>query len=92
MKIPAFAQKAVAGLLSQGAGLAAPHTVSGPDSVHPVEEDARISSNEAAQTGLDAIEVLELCKDRLPTEAPVRPARGFRGAPAPAPAPARGGN
>jgi len=81
-KIPAFAQKAIAGLLSQGAGVAAPHTVSGPDSLNPVEEDARISSNEAAQTGLSTIEVLELCKDRLPTEAAVRPARGARGAPA----------
>jgi hypothetical protein len=81
-KIPAFAQKAIAGLLSQGAGVAAPHTVSGPDSLNPVEEDAWISSNEAAQTGLSTIEVLELCKDRLPTEAAVRSARAARGAPA----------
>jgi hypothetical protein len=92
-KIPAFAQKAIAGMLAQGAGIAAPHRVSGPDSLKPVEEDARISTNEAAQTGLSIIEILELCKDLLPTEAAVRPARGPRGARgAPAPAPAPGGN
>jgi len=84
-KIPAFAQKAIAGMLGQGGGIAAPHRVSGPDSLNPVEEDARISTNEAAQTGLSIIEILELCKDLLPTEAAVRPARGPRGGSAPAP-------
>jgi hypothetical protein len=82
-KNPAFAQKAIAGLLAQGGGLASPHMVSGPDSLHPVEEDPRISTNEAAQTGLQTIEVLELCKDQLPTEAAVRTTREFRGRPAP---------
>lgn len=79
-KNPAFAQKAVSSLLGQGAGVANPRTISGPDSLRPVSEDARVSTNEAAQTGLSTIEVLELCKDQLPTTEPVRPARGARGA------------
>ncbi len=74
----AFAKNAIAGLLSQGGGIANPHVVSGPDALHPVEEDARLSTNEAAQTGLMAIEILELCKDQLPTEAAVRTVREFR--------------
>jgi hypothetical protein len=45
-----------------------------------------MSTNEAAQTGLQAIEVLELCKDQLPTAAAVRPVHQFRGFPGPAPA------
>ncbi len=72
---PAFAKKAVTMMLAQGAGIASPHLVSGPDSLRVVEEDARISTNEAAQTGLATIEILELCKDQLPTEAAVRPPR-----------------
>jgi len=81
----AFAKKAIAMLLSQGGGIANPHMVSGPDSLRPVEEDARVSTNEASQTALQCIEVLELCKDQLPTEAAVRTVRAFPGRPAPAP-------
>jgi hypothetical protein len=80
----AFAKKAIATLLSQGAGLATPHLVTGADSLRPVEEDPRMSTNEAAQTGLQTIEVLELCKDQLPTEAAVRTVREFRPRSAPA--------
>jgi hypothetical protein len=75
----AFAKKAIALLLAQGGGIADPTIVSGPDSLRPVEEDARISTNEAAQTALQCIEVLELCKDQLPTETAVRTVRNFRG-------------
>jgi len=77
-KNPAFAQKAISGVLAQGAGIANPHIVSGPDSLNPVHEDARIMTNEASQTGLSIIEILELCKDQLPTAVPVRPVREFR--------------
>jgi hypothetical protein len=66
-KNPAFADRALAGLLAEGGGVANPHVVSGPDSLKPVDEDARISTNEASQTGLSIIEYLELCKDHLPT-------------------------
>jgi hypothetical protein len=84
----AYAKKAIAMLLAQGGGIANPHMVTGADSLRPVEEDARLSTNEAAQTALQCIEVLELCKDQLPTEAAVRTVRAFSGRPAPAPAPA----
>ena len=68
----AFAEKAISMLLEQRAGIATPHTVSGPNALNAVEEDTTISTNEAAQTGLSTIELLELCKDQLPTEAAVR--------------------
>jgi hypothetical protein len=79
----AFAKKAIALLLGQGGGVANPHMVSGADSLRPVEEDARVSTNEASQTALQCIEVLELCKDQLPTEAAVRTVRTFPGRPTP---------
>jgi hypothetical protein len=79
----AFAQKAIAGLLSQGGGIASPHLVSGPDSLNSVQEDPRINTNEASQTALTTIEILELCKDQLPTEAAVRTPRFPRGRPTP---------
>ncbi|MGA1981960.1 MAG: twin-arginine translocation signal domain-containing protein [Acidobacteriaceae bacterium] len=85
----AFAKKAIATLLTQGGGIANPHVVSGPDSLRPVEEDARLQTNEASQTALQCIEVLELCKDQLPTEAAVRVMRAFPGRPAAPPAPPR---
>jgi hypothetical protein len=55
--------------------------VSGLDALRPVTEDPGISTNNAAQTGLSIIEVLELCKDQLPTEVPAhrtgaRPSKG----------------
>jgi hypothetical protein len=77
----AYAKKAIAMMLAQGAGIANPHMVTGADSLRPVEEDARMSTNEAAQSSLSTIEVLELCKDQLPTEAAVRTVREFRGRP-----------
>ncbi len=78
-KNPAFARKAIAGMLAQGGGIAFPHLVSGPDSLNPVHEDARMSTNEASQTGLSIIEILEFCQDQLPTEAAVRTPRMFGG-------------
>jgi hypothetical protein len=80
----AYAEKAIQMLLEQGGGVANVHTVSGAESLRPVEEDPRMSTNEAAQTGLTCIEVLELCKDVLPTEAAVRRVRQRRPPVAPA--------
>jgi len=74
----AFAKMAVTEI-AQRASIATTHLVSGSDSLHPVEEDPWISTNDAAQSGLVTIQVLELCRDQLPTEAPVRPVRDFRG-------------
>jgi len=87
----AFAQKALSNLLSQGAGIANPHIVSGADSLNPVHEDPRVMTNEASQTGLSTIELLELCKDQLPTAAAVRTPRQFR-APGPGGAPGAPGS
>jgi hypothetical protein len=81
----AFAQRAIAGLLTQGGGVASPHIVSAPDSLNPVAEDPRVNTNEASQTGLQAIEILELCKDQLPTEAAVWTPRFGRPRTPPAP-------
>ncbi len=81
----AYAKRAVAMLLAQGGGIATPLTVSGPDALRPVEEDARVSTNEASQTALQAIELLELCHDQLPTGSAVRTVREPRRAPGPVP-------
>lgn len=66
-----FAQKAVAGILSRGGGFARPKQLAGPDVLVPSEEALEVNTNNAAQTGLTTIQILELCKDQLPTEAPV---------------------
>ncbi|MGH8020581.1 MAG: hypothetical protein ACREIA_20320 [Opitutaceae bacterium] len=71
-KIPAFAQKAVESVLNQGGGIAKPRTLSGPDTLNIVEEAPGVSTNEAAQTGLQTIQILELCADQPPHEAPAR--------------------
>ena len=72
-KIPAFADKAIAGVLSRGGGAVKPKLIpAGAEALNPVDEDVTISTNEAAQTGLTTIQLLELCKDQLPTEAPAR--------------------
>ncbi len=73
-------------LLEQGGGIANAHVVSPPETLSAVLEDPRMSTNEAAQTGLQCIEVLELCKDQLPTAAAVRTVREPRRRPAPPPA------
>jgi hypothetical protein len=69
---PAFAKKAIEGILNRGGGYANPKQLMGPDVLSPAEEALEVNTNEAAQTGLTTIEILELCKDQLPNEAPVR--------------------
>lgn len=69
-KNAAFARPAVASLLRFGGGAVVTTRVEGPLVLNPVDEAARISTNGAAQSGLSAIEILELCKDQLPTEVP----------------------
>jgi PcRGLX-like protein C-terminal alpha/alpha toroid domain/PcRGLX-like protein central beta sandwich domain/PcRGLX-like N-terminal RIFT barrel domain len=81
-----FAQTAITRLLALGAGIATPHIVSGPDSLCPVEEDARVSTNDASQTGLETIEILELLPSQLlPSGPAVRTRREFRRRPRVAP-------
>jgi hypothetical protein len=61
--------------------------VEGPLALNAFDEAARIGTNGSAQSGLTAIEILELCADALPTEVPPpeafpggRGGRGGRGA------------
>ena len=88
-KNAAFAKPAVASLLRSGGGPVVTTRIEGHLALNPVDESPRISTNGAAQSGLSAIEILELCKDQLPTEVPPpeappaagRGGRGGRGAP-----------
>jgi hypothetical protein len=48
----------------------------GPDVMQPIDESPGVSTNTAAQSALTAIQVLELCKDRLPEELPAVPPGG----------------
>jgi hypothetical protein len=44
--------------------------------MNPIDEAPGVSTNSTAQNSLTAIQVLELCKDRLPAELPAAPAGG----------------
>jgi hypothetical protein len=68
---PAFARAAVAGL-SRSLGPVVTNRLTGPLVLNPLDESPRISTNNAAQGGLSAIEILELCEDQLPVDIPVR--------------------
>jgi len=71
-------KKALEGLFSRGGGFASPKLLTGPDVLSPAEEALEVNTNEAAQTGLTTIELLELCKDQLPVEMPPRVDRASR--------------
>ena len=73
----AFAKKAIDSLVNRRGWFAHPKLLTGPDVLAPTEEALEISTNEAAQTGLTAIQILELCKDQLPTDAPDYPQPRF---------------
>jgi hypothetical protein len=89
-KNPAYAQRAFTALVSRGRGAANPVLISGPDSLNPVHEAPGVSTNDAAQSSLTLIELLQLCADRLPNDPPPpqafpgggRGGRGGRGGPA----------
>ena len=73
-----FAEKAIAGMLQRGGAIARPRVIERPHVLNPVDEDPAMSTNSAAQNGLTTIQILELCKDQLPTEAPERMGRVSR--------------
>jgi hypothetical protein len=52
--------------------------VAGPDVMNPIDEAPGVTTNNTAQNSLTAIQVLELCEDRLPAELPppAPPGRG----------------
>ena len=82
---PAFIAHAVSQLRAGGGfrqlpgGLYATRHVDGPDVMNPIDEAPFVSTNTTAQSSLTAIEVLELCADRLPAELPPAPQGGRRG-------------
>lgn len=87
-----FGRRAV---LALGRGGAVTTPVTGPLVLNPVDEAPRVGTNGAAQGGLHAIEILEMCADLLPNEVPPLPAfpggrggRGGRGAATPGGVPA----
>jgi hypothetical protein len=78
---PAFIARAVSqlgggGLQRAAGGPYATRHVAGPDVMNPIDEAPGVSTNSTAQNSLTAIQVLELCKDRLPAELPTPPAGG----------------
>ncbi|NBQ57049.1 MAG: hypothetical protein EBU32_01360 [Opitutaceae bacterium] len=72
-KNPAFAKRALGGggfgggFRASGAPM---RRIEGPEVLNSIDESPRVSTNSAAQAGLLAIEILELCADQLPIEAP----------------------
>ena len=73
----AFVARAVAGLRGGVRGLPldayATRRVEAPEVMRPIDESPGVNTNTAAQASLTAIQVLELCKDRLPAELPPAP-------------------
>ena len=78
-KNPAYAKRATEAIVGRfHTGAITTKRVEGPLVLNAFEEAARLGTNGAAQSGLTAIEVLELCADQLPTEVPVATAAGRR--------------
>jgi hypothetical protein len=80
----AFAKRAIPALVGRGGGPVPTRRVEGPEVLNPIDEAPRVGTNGAAQSGLMAIEILELCADQLPKEMPPVPEfpfgrRGGRG-------------
>jgi len=66
-----FIKPAVEGIIGRwGLPDLKPEIVSGPDVLNPVEELPRVGTNGTAQSSLVAIQVLEMCGDKLPEEVP----------------------
>jgi hypothetical protein len=72
---PAFAQRAIRSLAGRVGGEYTTHKVDGSDALNPLDEAAGVSTNTTAQSSLQAIEILELCADQLPTN-PLPPVQG----------------
>jgi hypothetical protein len=73
-KNPAFAQRAIdnmfGGFGGMRAGMYATQHVTGPEVLNPIDEAPRVGTNGTAQNSLAAMEILAMCADRLPNEAP----------------------
>jgi len=64
----AFVARAVSQL--RGGSPYATRRVEGPETLNPIDEAPRVSTNTTAQSSLTAIQVLELCKGQLPADFP----------------------
>ena len=84
-KNPAYAKRAAQGLSRRGGPLK-PQLVPRPETLNAVHEAPFVSTNEASQWSLTAIEILALCADQLPNELPPPPPLEFGNRP-PAPPP-----
>jgi hypothetical protein len=79
---PAFVARAVSQISSSlrgpGGAPGGPYMtrhVEGPDALNAIEEAPNMSTNSTAQNSLQAIQILELCKDSLPETMPPAPPR-----------------
>ena len=77
-KNPALAQSAIASVRGGGRGRGG--RAEPPNALAPTDDGT--DTNGSAQSALNAIVVLELCADTLPTAPPAGGGRGARGAPA----------
>jgi hypothetical protein len=67
----AFVEPAVSRLFGwHGPGRMLPEEISGPEVLNPIQELPWVSTNGSAQSSLVTIQVLEMCKDKLPSEVP----------------------
>ncbi|HVT87767.1 MAG TPA: hypothetical protein VHD56_02860 [Tepidisphaeraceae bacterium] len=78
-KNPAFAKFAIEAMAGRTGTPFVIQKVQGPMTLNPVDESVGVSTNEAAQASLSAIEILELCNDQMPAEVPALPEGGRRG-------------
>lgn len=77
-KNPAFAKRATSGPnggYSMWLDMYTPRRVDGPEVLNDIEEVPMMSTNSVAQSSLNMIELLQMCADQLPQEAPPAPPR-----------------
>ena len=72
----AFADRAIRALAARP-GEYIPRKIHVPDALNPLDEAPFVSTNTTAQTSLQTIEILEMCKDQLPTNPLPPPPAGF---------------
>lgn len=80
-KNPSFAERATSGPnggYGMRSGMYRTQKVDGPNVLNPIEEVPGISTNSVAQSSLNMIELLQMCKDHLPVDVPP-PQAGRRG-------------
>lgn len=77
----AFARRAVGQLGGRGSAPVQTQRVEGPHVLNPIDEAPSVNTNNAAQSALETIAILEMCADHVPSEAPPRDEmrRGTRG-------------